>query len=89
MSEMEPETRNHKARAAVDKHVADLEPPAPGRALDIGIVGQRQVRLDHAQPQISGIVALLDLVQLAGRLGGEIHTVRAVHFTSDPGQCVP
>ena len=38
------------------------------------------MRLHHAQAKLVGVVAFLDVGQLAGRLGGEVHAVRAVHF---------
>ena len=64
--------RNHKARAAEGEHVADTQLPSLGSAFHARIVGQGQVRLHHAQAKLVGVVAFLDVGQLAGSVGDDV-----------------
>ena len=61
--------------AAVDQDVTDGQTPALGHALDLGLVGQGQVGLDHHGAEV-GIVRIA--LEALGLLGGERRPIDAV-----------
>ena len=69
--------------AAVDQDVTDGQTPALGHALDLGLVGQGQVGLDHHGAEV-GVVRIA--LEALGLLGGErrpVDAVGAVDFLGD------
>ena len=75
--------RAEELGAAVDQDVTDGQPPALGHALDLGLIGQRQMGLDHHSAEV-GVMRIA--LEALGLLGGErrpIHAVGAINFLGD------